>query len=83
MGGQTPECFSNKIHPVYFKNKRRPDVPKKTDKPFDGFPAVKITLQLSGDNNRKVQTLRIVRGGKETKAELTEKLLNEYLNTLP
>ncbi|MBW3533447.1 MULTISPECIES: hypothetical protein [Shewanella] len=55
----------------------------KTVKASEGFPSVKVSVQLSGENNRKIQTLRISRGGKETKAELTEILLNEYLNTLP
>ncbi|MBO1272902.1 hypothetical protein J3L11_14740 [Shewanella sp. 4t3-1-2LB] len=49
----------------------------------EGFPAVKITILLSGRNNQKIQELRLERGGKETKAQLAENLLNEYLNKLP
>ncbi|EHC04149.1 hypothetical protein Sbal625DRAFT_4109 [Shewanella baltica OS625] len=51
--------------------------------PKNGFPSVMVTLNLSGKNNRKIQELRIERGGLETKAQLAEKLLNEYLDTFP
>ena len=47
------------------------------------FPSVKVTLNLSARSNRKIQELRLDGGGQETKAQIAERLLNKYLDTLP
>lgn len=49
----------------------------------EGFPPVKVTVKLSGRNNRKIQELQLDGGGTETKVQIAERLLNNYLDTLP
>lgn len=39
-------------------------------KTSEGFPSVKITVKLSGRNNRKVQEFQLDGGGIETKVQI-------------
>lgn len=52
-------------------------------KTSEGFPSVKVTVKLSGRNNRKIQEFQLDGGGTETKVQITERLLNQYLDTFP
>lgn len=47
------------------------------------FSSVKITVTLSSRSNRKIQELRLDGGGKETKAQIVERIVNSHLDKLP
>lgn len=49
----------------------------------EGFSSVKITVTLSSRSNRKIQELRLDGGGKETKAQIVERIVNSQLDKLP
>lgn len=48
----------------------------------DGFSSVKITVTLTSRSNRKIQELRLDGGGKETKAQIAERIVNDHLDNL-